>query len=325
MSGDPWGVNRCECDGCEALRVAHQEAKWICGHRREPAHVREAAEGTLAGMQKLIEALHREHMPQYYETDEANDSGWSEQLDDNVRTEDDHDDLLREASAGRPSNGEEFRDEAQVRSIMFSHEARLTVLAREQHIAYKFGTAVQGQVYVPDFCTIEEYIILPGLLRDYMIDGAVRRHDWSDYEMNALDWARLEAQMKQRQQRTRDEAERFVEDGRGTLKSFFGGCGAMCGSSPEMEVDRENDMFDKEARKEARANLRMMVREETDAMVEAAHENGWASVPGCECMDCEWWDSMPRGSDAQLYGNEGEPARVRSHARWVRQNGQLDV
>ncbi|KAK5677841.1 hypothetical protein LTS10_009724 [Elasticomyces elasticus] len=120
----------------------------------------------------------------------------------------------------------------------------------------------------PDFCTVEDYIILPGELRQYQVDGEIRRHRWSDRQMDQPAWERFEARMKQRQAATLDRAELYVESGEGTLKTFHGGCGAMCGSSPALERAKEEEMYMQEALKESRAYVRMMVRENTEAAIE---------------------------------------------------------
>ncbi|KAK5696800.1 hypothetical protein LTR97_008104 [Elasticomyces elasticus] len=129
---------------------------------------------------------------------------------------------------------------------------------------------------------------------------------------------------------TRDDAVRFVDNGWGSLKSFFGDCGAMCGKSIEMEDERENEMFIQEAKKEARANLRMMVREERDAMKEVAHWKFGQSVDGCECLACEyeytssteWFE--PRLA-AHIYGDREERTVVCGQVGWQRRFGELEA
>ncbi|KAK5735531.1 hypothetical protein LTR17_008064 [Elasticomyces elasticus] len=143
--------------------------------------------------------------------------------------------------------------------------------------------------YLPtsEFCSTEDYIILPGDLREYKVDGEVRQHYWDEHHRNAVAWAAFEAEIKQRQVLALDDAELSVEKGQGTLQLYQGWCGAKCGIRPKWKEDRlseEEEMtFAAEAEKEERAALRMSVRYGAEALAEVAHAELDQVVSGCSC------------------------------------------
>ncbi|KAK5720993.1 hypothetical protein LTR15_006955 [Elasticomyces elasticus] len=323
MSPDPWGIDRCNCDGCTALLTAWSEATWICNHGGEPALVRGAAMATVAAMHTLISLLHKEHMPQCYESESGVgldldlaenhhfESGWDSAESPVAGVDNAAWGGEDETIALPPGPEQRYKGKFMVCDHCHGHALNCSespvcdqCQMSETPCIHRLCRLSPGSkencsnpdcmdyLPVPDFCTVEDYIILPGHLRTYMLDGAVRRHRWADFGMDALDWMALEARVKHRQERTRDDAERFVEDARGTLKSFSGDCGYMCGISPAMEAERVAKMYRREDLKESRAYLRMIVREETDAAVERAHTKLGFSVHGCDCGFC-WleWDS----------------------------------
>ncbi|KAK3623486.1 hypothetical protein LTR56_021576 [Elasticomyces elasticus] len=66
MGGDPWSDHQCSCERCTTLRQTSRDANWIDMYSTEPEHVKRAARATKHAVGGLVEALHREHVPQCY-------------------------------------------------------------------------------------------------------------------------------------------------------------------------------------------------------------------------------------------------------------------
>ncbi|KAK5735535.1 hypothetical protein LTR17_008068 [Elasticomyces elasticus] len=133
MSVDHLGMDRCNCDGCSVLRTAWSEASLIYENVREPALVRKAAAATGGALDNLLELLHREHMPQCYETkdegyhslkdsgrsEEGPPTGWDDCDQDVVTTEQSSTDMSSQDAIG-------VKDQIEASNSFTTHDAWLT-------------------------------------------------------------------------------------------------------------------------------------------------------------------------------------------------------
>ncbi|KAK5738794.1 hypothetical protein LTR17_005729 [Elasticomyces elasticus] len=69
MGGDPWSEHQCRCERCTRLREVTRDAAWMVLHSDEPDHVKATAWDARYAVGRLVEALHRQHMPQCYKGD----------------------------------------------------------------------------------------------------------------------------------------------------------------------------------------------------------------------------------------------------------------
>ncbi|KAK4896819.1 hypothetical protein LTR27_005416 [Elasticomyces elasticus] len=66
MAGDPWSEHQCRCERCGTLREASRDAAWIVLCSEEPDYIKQMAWDTKHVVGQLIEALHRQHVPECY-------------------------------------------------------------------------------------------------------------------------------------------------------------------------------------------------------------------------------------------------------------------
>ncbi|KAK3623489.1 hypothetical protein LTR56_021579 [Elasticomyces elasticus] len=261
-----FGSERCNCEHCTVYRTAALQAgEDLVGEASKQQERRNASSNALGMLKKLLATLHKEHKPECY----SSEDNAAQSDDDDGRADGKHMVCDHCRGHGLCCSEGPICDQCQMSGTPCIHRLCPGSPDSKDDCSHPTCRYVhRDYLPTPDFCTVADYIILPGELRQYQVDGDIRWHRWSDFQMDQPAWEVFEARMKQRQVSALDRAELYVEKGKGTLKTFHGGCGAMCGSSPALEEKKERKMDRREEWLGSRADLRMIVREETEAALE---------------------------------------------------------